>query len=193
MNKVVSILLAVITLATSCKQHQVANENETNTTDTTKFFQVNQYIQNQVNEVNKTPYYIYKISITDNKRDSSAINTTVFNSLSAGFLKPDINNPDLKKYYTESIFHDETTKSFTLNYTTKNKELELQSVDVLLEEDGQTVKRIFLRKFTNYSDSSVIEQSSWKPGQSFQINRSVQLPDNKVNSSQTIVVWNEKS
>ncbi len=178
----------------SCRQ----NKNQTNTSpapknDTTKFFQVSQYIQSEIAEVNKTPYYIYKITITDGKKDSIAVNTAVFNQISAQFLRPDINDSKLKKHYIENIFHDQTTNGFTMSYTTADKELEIQNIEVLLQEDGETVKRIFIRKFFNYRDSSAIEQLSWKPGQSFQINRLVQKPGDKENSYQTDIVWNEKS
>lgn len=160
--------------------------------DTAKFFQITQYIKTEIAEVNKTPYFIYKIDITNGKRDSTAINTAVFNQVAARFLQPDINNKELKKYYTENIFHDQTTKSFTISYTTKDKRLEIQNIEVLLQEDGETVKRVFIRKFFNYSDSSAIEQLSWKSGEKFQINRIVQKPDNKENSYQTDVIWNER-
>lgn len=169
------------------KKYKAENE------DTTHFFQVTQYIKSEIAEVNKTPYYIYKVDIANGKRDSSAINTAIFNQISAQFLKPDINDGDLKKLYTENIFHDQTTKSFTISYTATDKELEIQNIEILLEEDGQTVKRVFIRKFYNYPDSSAIEQLSWKPGERFQINRLVQKRGNKENSYLTNVVWNEKS
>ena len=178
----------------SCKQ----NKNHINTSqiaknDTVKFFQVSQYIKNQIAEVNKTPYYIYKTTVVNGKKDSIPINTSVFNQISEQFLKPDINDNELKKFYKESIFNDQTTKSFAISYTTPNKQLEIQNINVLLQEDGETVKRIFIRKFFNYPDSSAIEQLSWKPGESFQINRLVQKSNNKESSYLTNVVWNEKS
>lgn len=178
----------------SCRQ----NENKINTgqnekNDTAKFFQIAEYIKTEIAEVNKTPYFIYKITINNGKRDSTAINTAVFNQVAEQFLKPDINDKELKKYYIENIFHDQTTKSFTISYTTTNKQLEIQNIEVLLQEDGETVKRLFIRKFFNYPDSSAIEQLSWKPGEKFQINRLVQKPNNKEDSYQTDVVWNEKS
>lgn len=178
----------------SCQQKQNhVNTTQTVKNDTTKFFQVTQYIQSEIKAVNQTPYFIYRIVITNGKKDSSAINTSVFNQISAQFLTPDINNIQLKKFYTENIFHDQTTKSFTINYSTENKQLEIQNIQVLLQEDGETVKRIFIRKFFNYSDSSAIEQLSWKPGESFEINRLVQKSDNTENSYKTDVVWNQKS
>jgi len=177
----------------ACNQKKSnSTTNKAKKNDTTHFFQVTQYLQSQIAEVNRVPYFIYKIDIINGKKDSAAINTPVFNRFSAQFLKPDINDKALKKYYTESIFHDQTTKSFTISYSTNNKELEIQNVDILLQEDGQTVKRVFMRKFFNYRNSSAIEQLSWKPNESFQVNRLVQKPGNNEDTYQTNVVWNEK-
>ncbi len=184
----------ILSVFHACKQNESHTKtSEAGKNDTTRFFEVTQYIKAQIAEVNKTPYFIYRIDITNGKKDSTAINTPVFNQISAQFLKPDINDEDLKKHYTENIFHDQTTQSFTISYTAKDKALEIQNIEVLLQEDGQTVKRLFIRKFCNYPDSSAIEQLSWKPDESFQINRLVQKPGNKENSYLTNVVWNEKS
>lgn len=161
--------------------------------DTTKFFQLSQYLQGQIKEINATPFFIYKIDIINDHKDSTPINTAMLNQLSQQFLRPDINDEKIKQYYKESIFEDQTTKNFTISYSTTNKELELQNVEILLDENGETVKRIFLRKFYNYPDSSAIEQLSWKPGESFQVNRSVQRPGKTETSRQTLVVWNKNS
>ena len=186
--KIAAFSLLLICFCFSCKQKTKQGEIA-NKTDTTKFFQVSEFVRSQIEEVNETPYFIYRINRTGGREDSSAINTATFNQISSNFLNPDINNTELKKQYTESIFHDQTTKSFTISYSTSNKDLQIQNVEVLLKEDGQTVKRLFMRKFLNYQDSSIIEQLSWKTGQSFEINRLIQKRDNKETSSQTIVVW----
>jgi len=190
--KKVYFFILILYLLYACRPNESRTITSEATNDTTHFFEVVRYIKTQISEVNKTPYFIYKIDITDGKKDSTTINTSVFNQISERFLRPNINDPDLKKNYTENIFHDQTTKSFTISYTATDKELEIQSIEVLLQEDGQTVKRLFIRKFFNYKDSSAIEQLSWKPGESFQINRLVQKPGNKENSYLTNVVWNEK-
>ena len=190
--KKVYFFILILYLLYACRPNESRTITSEATNDTTHFFEVVQYIKTQISEVNKTPYFIYKIDIAGGKKDSSAINTSVFNQISERFLRPDINDEDHEKYYTENIFHDQTTKSFTISYTATDKELEIQNIEVLLQEDGQTVKRLFIRKFFNYKDSSAIEQLSWKPGESFQINRLVQKPDNKENSYLTNVVWNEK-
>ena len=192
MKKACSVFRVFSIFYYSCEQNKTgAIQSPAN--DTAKFFQVTQYLRSQIAEVNKTPYYIYKLTITNGKKDSSAVDNAVFNVIAAQFLKPDINEADIKKYYKENIFHDQTTKSFTISYSTENKQLEIQNIEVLLQEDGETVKRIFIRKFFTYPDSSVIEQLSWKPDQRFQINRLVQKPNNQETSYQTDVVWNENS
>jgi hypothetical protein len=193
MKKSYLFFLVLIVAIVSCKQKGSSSQKENRANDTTHFFQVSQYIQSQIQEVNNTPYFIYRINITNGNKDSVAINTPEFIRLAQSFSKPDISNPDLKGSYSENIFHDQTTKTFTISYSTTDKELEIQNVDILLEEDGKTVRRIFIRKFYNYPDSSVIEQLSWKASESFQINRLVNTIDNKENTQQTTVVWNAKS
>lgn len=191
--KKVYFFIFILYLLHACRSNESRTNTSRTTNDTTHFFDVAQYINTEISEVNKTPYFIYKTVITNGKKDSSTINTSVFNQISAQFLKPNILDENLKKHYTENIFHDQTTMSFAISYTATDKELEIQNIEVLLQEDGQTVKRLFIRKFLNYADSSAIEQLSWKPGESFQINRLVQKPGNKESSYQTNVVWNEKS
>jgi hypothetical protein len=178
-------------LISRCKHND--KSGGVNEADSTRFFQVTRFIKNDIDEVNKTPYFIFKVEVQNGKTDSTAINTATFNRLSAPFLKPDLNEEDLKPKYKESIFEDQTTKSFTISYSSLDKQLEIQNVEVLLKDDGETVKRIFVRKFFNYPDSSAIEQLSWKPGESFQINRSVQKKDGSESNRQTTVVWNQKN
>ncbi|MBA2761358.1 MAG: hypothetical protein H0U39_05240 [Segetibacter sp.] len=188
-----ALFLIIFSTIFGCKQKGGSVEPVAQAEDTTQYFQVSQYIKQQIEDVKKTPYYIYKIAIKNGIKDSMPINTLKYVQLANQFTTPDINDPNLKRHYIENIFHDQTTKTFTISYTTLNKDLEIQNIEILLQEDGQTVKRIFIRKFLNYSDSSGIEQLSWKAAERFQINRLVQRKDEKENSQQTIVVWNEKS
>ena len=186
-------LLCLCFLFVSCKQKPITAEKVTDK-DTTQFFQVSQFVQNQVNDVLKTPFYIYKKTIFNNNVDSSSISSQQFSHFAQPFLTPDINDPSLKKLYKETVFFDQTTKTYTLNYSAINKELEIQNIDVILKEDASTLKRIFIRKFFSYSnDSSAIEQLSWKPNEQFQVSRMVQIPGKPEAVRQTIIVWNQKN
>ena len=181
----------ICVLVISCKG-KPAGEVAADSKDTIQFYQVSQFVQSQVNEVLKTPYYIYKKTTQNGKTDSVPITNEQFAALAEHFSKPDITSPGLKSNYTENAFFDNTTKNYNLNYSTRNKNLEVQNIDVLLKEDGESLNRIFIRKFFSYADSSAIEQLSWKPNESFQISRMIQMPDGKESLRQTVVVWNDK-
>lgn len=193
MKKLLALIPLFILTLFACRQKTNEQKQEIVTPDTTSFFHVNQFIEGEIAEVNKTPYFIFKKTITNDRKDSTPINSAQFTNLAQPFLTANISQPPLKQHYKESIFFDETTRNYAISYTASKKDLQVQLVDVLLDEDAESVKRIFIRKFYNYPDSSVIEQLSWKTGQSFQINRLVQIAGDKEKSYQTNVVWGTAS
>ena len=185
------LLYSILGFLICCKQ-KPGISLKTPITDTVHFYEVGQFITSQIADVKKTPYYIYKKTTIDSRKDSLQIDPTQFENLAQQFKVVEINEDPLKGEYVETVFFDQTTKTYTLNYSTKNKALVVQNIDVLLYEDAATLKRIFIRKFFNYNtDSSAIEQLSWKPNEQFQVSRVVQKPGQKENMYQLIVVWNE--
>ena len=185
------LLFSFLIFLICCKQKPGISP-KTSITDTVHFYEVGQFITSQTADVKKTPYYIYKKTTIDGRKDSLQIDPTQFENLAQQFKVVEINKDPLKGEYVETVFFDQTTRTYTLNYSTKNKALVVQNIDVLLYEDAATLKRIFIRKFYNYNtDSSAIEQLSWKPNEQFQVSRVVQKPGQKENMYQLIVVWNE--
>ena len=187
--RVLFILSCTVLLAfvTSCG-------NKTNTSvatyqnDSIVFFQVNDFFASQVATVNKTPYFIYQATTTAGKTDSLPVSVRVFDSLAAIFTRYDISNKAVKKYYKESAFNDESTHSITLNYSTQQKDLPVQSVDVLLHQETQAVKRIFITIAENAGDTARLYKLSWKANENFSIITSVTLgKEEKI--TQTTVAW----
>ena len=186
------ILQGIIMLFLVCCKPKPGVPIQSSNTDTVQFYQISQFVTTQVNDVKKTPYFIFKKTNINGRIDSGQIDNNQFEKLARQFEEPDISEVPLKKEYVESVFFDQTTKTYTLNYSTRNKELEVQNIDVLLNADGSTLKRIFIRKFFTYNrDSSAIEQLSWKPNEQFQISRVVQIPGQKEMMYQSTIVWNE--
>ena len=107
------------------------------------------------------------------------------------FLDKDITRKEIKHYYKEDVFRDLSTKSITLSYSTKNKELEIQSIDVLLDEVTNKVKFIFIRTNQNEGDSSIIKQMSWNKGKNFLISTTTIKSDGTKSTSQEYVSWND--
>src|SRR5437016_487987 len=150
MKKGVLIFLlftCIIIIIAGCKNHTVAR-GMTETSDTVHFFPVNEYFKEQIKDVDASAASIYKITIdhNSNKRDSSVLSKQQFDEWAQSFLEYDISDRRIHKYYKENIFMDETTRSYTFNYTTMDSSLPLQSIDVLLDIDDQHVKRIFINK-----------------------------------------------
>lgn len=185
-------LLAILFL--SCKNNKVTTpptSPKDNSYDTTTFFDVKGFFQGEIKDVTTTPYFIYKIITQDEKkRDSIHLTTTSFVQLAQEFLSKDITDKSIKHFYKEDVFRDLTTKSVTFSYSTKNKDLEVQSIDVLLDEETNKVNFIFIRCNKTEGDSTIITQYNWKRGRSFLINRSVLKNDDSKHSIQQFVSWN---
>ncbi|MGI8952756.1 MAG: hypothetical protein ACR2FN_14365 [Chitinophagaceae bacterium] len=193
MKLVVFFVLMNIIFFISCKQTSTEKETKkTSSKDTTTFFPVADYIQQQIKLVDSTPYFMYLISIRNGKKDSSQINTHQFDSLVQPFREIDISNPSIKKNYTESVFEDKSTQSYTLTYSTNNKSLSTQNIDVLLNEENQQVKRIFINCFYDNNDSAITQKLGWKSFHSCSIIRIIQYKNGKQSTEQNLIVWNDK-
>jgi len=187
-----SFLLLFIILFINCRQKNKQQQLNSQSTDTSNFFPVNDFIISDVKDVEQTPYYIYKITVRENnKRDSSSITKEEYNALANQFLEKNISTTALKPFYKEATFHDLSTKSFTITYTATDPELYVKDVSILLDDETNKLKRVFIHCLKDNGDSTIIEQYSWKAGKSFQINKSVSRKDGTQREEQKSVVWHE--
>ena len=120
------------------------------------------------------------------------IDKDVFKSYAAIFLNKDVSSPEMHDKYTETVFHDLSTKSYTLNYRPKSVNEPIQNSDILLDENTNLVKRVFIRTETMIKDTSIIEQCNWKADKSFQINRFSRTPSGYVSNEFNYVNWNDR-
>ena len=184
-----------VSLSCKNKQEQKAATAPatTATADTTKFFDVKGFIEGEIKDVTTTPYFLYTITTRDDKkRDSAHLTTTEFVRLAQEFLAQDITQSELKPFYKEDVFRDLSTKSITFSYSTRNKDLDVQNIDVLLDEESNKVKFVFIRSQKITKDSTVITQFNWKRAKNFLINRSVLKSNGSKYSTQQFVSWNSE-
>ena len=195
MKQFLFISFSCIFLICACKSKsnsKSSTNNQSDINDTTTFFDVKGFFESEIKEVSTTPYFIYTTITKDNaKKDSMPLSTTGFVQLAQQFLTKDISRKDIKHFYKEDIFRDLSTKSVTFNYSTTNKELEIQNIDVLLDEETKKVNFVFIRANENFKDSTIINQLNWNRGKSFLINKSVLKNDGTKYSTQQYVSWNE--
>lgn len=183
--------LIIISLTFACKNKTTKNVAAA---DTTHFFSIASFFLDESKDVEKTPYLIYQITTKANgNKDSTAIDKTVFASLTKQFIACDISDSVHKQAYKEVAFKDNSTQSVTLNYTTANEDLPVKSIDVLFDEEKNTVSRIFIRQALNNNDSSTTVLYSWKANKSFTITKSVVKKDGTKYTVQQYVNWNDKN
>ena len=189
----IGLLFITILSCKSKKDNSSTLPEQSNPNDTTTFFDVKGFFESEIKDVSTTPYFIYKTTRKDEgTKDSMPINNKQFVQLAQQFLESDITGKDIKHYYKENIFRDLSTKSITFNYSTTNKALDVQNIDVLLDEETNKVKFIFIRADKAYGDSTVITQLNWNKGKSFLINKSIIKSDGAKHSIQQYVNWDNE-
>jgi hypothetical protein len=193
MKQNVLLLLLVCLISTySCKN--TSAKIEPNNADTTHFFSITNFFISEVKDLESTPYLIYKITTKVNGiKDSTTIDKAAFASLAKQFVACDISDSVHKKAYKEVVFKDNSTKSITINYSTVNKDLPVQNIDVLFDEETNNVRRIFIRQSLDNKDSSTTVLYSWKANKSFTITKSVVKKDGTKYTEQQYVNWNDKN
>lgn len=193
--KQIVLLTALIIIGSTFACKNKTNKNvAANTADTTHFFSIASFFLDELKDVEKTPYLIYQITTKANgNKDSTTIDKTVFASLTKQFIACDISDSAHKQAYKEVAFKDNSTQSVTLNYTTANEDLPVKSIDVLFDEEKNTVSRVFIRQALNNNDSSTTVLYSWKANKSFTITKSVVKKDGTKYTEQQYVNWNDKN
>ena len=158
--------------------------------DTVKFYPAQQFLRSQIVATSTTPYYIYKITERDGKRDSVALNRQQFLAETAIFTSFSFEDQAVKKYYKETVFEDGSTNSITLDYSTRNPDLPVQSAVVLLDPETQQVKRVMLEVAQVTGDSVVTSKLGWKANESCTIVTLIEKKGVSVSSQSARIVWN---
>ena len=107
-------------------------------------------------------------------------------------MKTEVGTEQMKARFKESVFHDLTTKSIILTYSTNDSLSELQNVNVLLDDTNNKWKRIFMRSSFNKGDTAIIEQYNWKARKSFQLIQSKTIASGKEFEKKITIIWNDK-
>ncbi len=162
--------------------------------DTVKktFFPVADYLNGEIGYVDSTPLAITKYNTEEKKTDSSFISPHVFHELAQEFLPPELDSTVFNKEYKETSFMDETTKLLSFTYSTGNKSLALQRVDVLASQsDNGTdkIRSIYLEKREVKNDTLVIKKMYWQSKKQFQVVTMTSAHGQETRVRQLKVVW----
>ncbi|MCX6207787.1 MAG: hypothetical protein NTZ19_16205 [Bacteroidetes bacterium] len=184
------LCFALLFIMLSCKNKK-AGKTEKVSSDSTKYFALGVFFQQQIVDVDLRAYHIYLVKNLNGKKDSLEIDKEIFKSYANLFLQKDISAPEMHNRFSETVFHDLSTKSYTLNYRAKSVDEPIQNIDILLDENTSIVKRVFVRTETMHKDTSIVEQCNWKADKSFQINRVSKTPSGYISNEFNYINWND--
>jgi hypothetical protein len=144
--------------------------------DSGVFFPLTDYFVQEMLEVDSAKTITLKIK-KGTKTDSSLISKDALHTYINKFLSAAVQLNTGKNCITENVFHDDLTHSYTFNYSGHCDSLSLKNIDILLSDDSQKVKDVFITKSFTSSDSSITEKLGWTNNKSFYINRIVDYKD----------------
>lgn len=191
MKPIASSLLFSLLLTIACQSNRTETGKRSPISDTGNFYPIGLFIKEQIQYVDLRDFYIYKVSVTDGKKDSAAITKDQFIEWANIFPDKDISLPEKKGFYREDVFHDLSTGSLILNYTPVNPEAPIQNIAVLLAEETNLVKRIFIKTVYTRGDTLVTEQCNWKANKSFQVNRIFTTGNGYKRTELNYINWND--
>lgn len=167
----------------------VAVNDSAKATDTLPYYDVAAAIQADINTVcaMKKPF-IYRITEQNGRKDSVVIDTAAFRAMASQFTRLQLNDPAIKSRYRESVFADNDTRSYVLNYKTNDASLPVKSVSVMLDTVVQDFRRADLMQSYQRNDTLFEERLAWNVGKKFQVIRIVTAGGKEL-TTQTYVYW----
>lgn len=159
--------------------------------DTLPYYDVPTTIRSELSAVLHGRYLIYEMTETNGKQDSVLIDTARMAQYAAPFYSVNLNQPEIKKQYKESVFEDRDTKSFVLNYITTSQSLPVKSLSVMLDNSTQEFKRMDMMRSYRQNDTSYEERLGWTAGKRFQVVR-IATAGNTELTKKFWVIWHPK-
>ncbi|MBS1627505.1 MAG: hypothetical protein JSR09_06390 [Bacteroidetes bacterium] len=186
-------IVFTVSILISCNSNKKQKAIQQTNTDTTAFFPVNDYLSNDIEDVQKTPYLIIK-KVYENKilKDSIVINAKEFTALANIFLSKNITQPQLHSLYKPSLFNDLSTQSITFTYDALRDTLPVRSVMILLNDETNKLKNVFITSVNTSNNTIINERLTWNAGKNFSIHHDIKKENLPETIETTIVSWNDK-
>lgn len=191
MYKIVFSVCFLLLLVFSCKSKREKQKSEKNTVaDTAKFYPIDQFVKEQIQQVDLGDYTIRKTFTKDAKQSNETIDKDAFLSEAGIVVSLAKEFTQHKELYKESVFHDLSTDSYTINYTALDATSPIQRVDVLLSEETNIIKRLFIRELVYMNGEKAFRQISWIANRSFQLSSPINNND-KLMDEQVVISWDK--
>ncbi|MFT3932853.1 MAG: hypothetical protein QM726_04485 [Chitinophagaceae bacterium] len=164
----------------ACNNHTsapaIATENNVPKKDSVvadkDFFPVPDYIGGQLKIIDSLKLPISKTVTINGKSKLSQASDQELNDIAKEFREPDINDPSLKKHYSQTNIADESVPSVTLMFSTTDTTLTIQKMHVYIKPDpdkNDQVTGIYIEKQFTRNDTAYNQQLIWKTDKNVQV------------------------
>ena len=187
MKQFAVILMSYLLLA--CGESTETQNQLQPSPDSTKFYPTASFFENQMVIIPTMKKNILVVHTKDGKKDSTLLSTPALNELIKEFIAKDITTDATKKHYRETVFQDAATNSYTLSYAAVDTSVSVKGMEILLDEQTNQVKRIFIRSVYRRGNTSIMEQHNWNTAKGFQIIRSFTNVQGRPSNELTEVQW----
>ena len=179
--------------AQSCGTKNKSTISAKSIVDTAKYFSLSPYFKEQAAFVDLRNFNITQQTIIQNKTTSIKISKEAYLKWNTLFITEANWFEKNKNLFKENVFKDLSTQSYTLNYTPFDYTLSpIQNIDILLSDETNLPKRIFIKKVFNKGDTTITEHFNWKTDKSFQLTSFRSAPSGFSQSTLISVNWNDK-
>ena len=154
-------------MAAACSNSKEESKNTAVITDTTSFYPIASYINDQVKYFDSLGIRFSVVTTEGAIKDSITTQIAAIMPMIQSFIEADISDSVQKINYKESVFRDAGTASLNINYTPLNTSVPIRNIDILMDDQTSIIKRLFIRKQFRTKDTTNTEQLSWKTDEGF--------------------------
>ena len=183
------ILLLTLLFLYSCKQKKTAVNLVSIQKDTSSFYPLVSFIEEQKRYDDVRDFRITRTIKQNTLIKQEQISKEEFASELGVFQKLAADFEQQEKDYTETIFQDLGTDSYTLTYQSINPSLSIQRMDILLRSQTNTAKQLFIRSFDQHGDTGFIKQYSFWADKKMEIATEYSIQKNKPIRETKIIEW----
>lgn len=194
LHKTSLFFIILLTIIASCKSKSEKQPTASNK-DTTTFFPMTELLQNDADDVIKTPYYLYQrtTDVLTKKTDSTQLPRDDFKKIIAPVLAIDLRSKAEKEKYKESSFDDLSTGNISIIINAIEPNTAVKSITALLDNQTNKLKTIFITKEYISGDSSFVKKYYWKTGKSINIVTTATVNNAIVKETTQFINWQDNN
>lgn len=166
----------------------IKNEKEVDS-----FFPVTSFIKGQIFIIDSLPVTPLQITTINGEKDSAWLTKNELKAQLQSFLNPLINETNLKEFFKETRFQDQTLNAVTFTYDpihTIPDSIPLRHWDVYIEPETGKVTKVYLVKFVKEQNQSHTLQLTWQTDKQAKITTILNKQDGSVELLKEVVfIW----